>query len=161
MIPGGRGRERLPVSPSVTLPLRHSWPLWEQPRHFDLGYILNSAVADAIEPEGVGALGLQHAGVWECDLKSESLIWSGGVYDIFGLPRGCTISRSQALSLYTEESRAKLERLRAYSIDHKRGFTLDIDIRSAVGELRCVRLITAPICENDRVVRLHGVKVIV
>ena len=79
-------------------PLYSSWPLWEQPRHFDLGLILNCAVADAIEPEGVGALGLQHAGLWECDLTNETLTWSGGVYDIFGLPRGTVVSRSDALS---------------------------------------------------------------
>ena len=56
-------------------PLHSSWPLWEQPRHFDLGLILNCAVADAIEPEGVGALGLQHAGLWECDLTNAYLVW--------------------------------------------------------------------------------------
>lgn len=142
--------------------LHHSWPLWEQPRHFDLGLILNSAVADAIAPEDVGALGLQHAGVWECELEDERLTWSGGVYDIFGLPRGSSISRREALALYCEDSRAKLERLRAHAIRHKRGFTLDIEIHAAaVGELRRVRLIAAPVCEADKVVRIHGLKLIV
>lgn len=144
------------------LPLQHSWPLWEQARHFDLGYILNCAVADAIQPSGIGALGLQHAGVWECDLRTEALIWSGGVYDIFGLERGSQVSRAEALALYSEDSRAKLERLRNYAIRHKRGFTLDIEIHaSVVGETRRVRLIAAPVCEDGEVVRLHGVKLIV
>lgn len=144
-------------------PLHNSWPLWEQPRHFDLGLILNCAVADAIEPEGVGALGLQHAGLWECDLlTSDTLTWSGGVYDIFGLPRGTVVSRLDALSLYSEDSRAKLERLRTHAIRHKRGFTLDIDIRAAaVGETRRVRLIGAPVCQGNKVICLHGLKFIV
>ena len=143
-------------------PLHSSWPLWEQPRHFDLGLILNCAVADAIEPEGVGALGLQHAGLWECDLTKETLTWSGGVYDIFGLPRGTVVSRSDALSLYSEESRAKLERLRSHAIRHKRGFTLDIDIRAAaVGEARRVRLIGAPVCQGGKVICLHGLKFVI
>jgi PAS domain-containing protein len=142
-----------------TSPLHSSWPLWEQPRHFDLALILNCAVADAIEPEGVGALGLQHAGLWECDLTNETLTWSGGVYDIFGLPRGTVVSRSDALSLYSEDSRAKLERLRSHAIRHKRGFTLDIDIRAAaVGEARRVRLIGAPVCQGGKVICLHGLK---
>lgn len=150
------------MDPAEPFCLHHSWPLWEQPHHFDLGLILNSAVADAIEPQEVGALGLQHAGVWECDLLSETLTWSGGVYDIFGLPRRSTVSRIDALALYSEDSRSKLERLRTHAIRHKRGFTLDVDIRaSAIGELRRMRLIAAPICDGNTVVRLHGVKLIV
>lgn len=150
------------MSPAEPCPLHNSWPLWEQPRHFDLGLILNCAIADAIEPGDVGALGLQHAGLWECDLGNEGLIWSGGVYDIFGLQRGSTINRMEALSLYCEDSRSKMERLRTYAIRHRRGFTIDIDVRAAaVGELRRVRLIAAPVCEGQRVVRLHGIKLIV
>lgn len=147
--------------PADPCPLRHSWPLWEGPRHFDLGVILNCAIADAIEPQNVGNLGLQHAGLWECDLANQALIWSGGVYDIFGLPRGSIVSRPEALSLYSEDSRAKLERLRTYAIRHRRGFTLDIEVRAAaVAEVRHVRLIAAPVCEGDTVTRLHGVKLI-
>jgi hypothetical protein len=54
-----------------------------------------------------------------------------------------------------------MERLRSYAIRHKRGFTLDIEIRAAVGETRWTRLIAAPLCEGNRAVRLHGLKLIV
>jgi PAS domain-containing protein len=143
------------------LTLKHSWPLWEQPRHFELGYVLNCAVTDIIPPLEIGALNLHHVGCWECDLADDSLIWSGGVYDIFGLPRDASVSRSECVSLYSEHSRAKMESLRAYSIKHRRGFTLDVEIRAAVGETRWMRLIGAPVCVADRVVRLHGLKLIV
>jgi PAS domain-containing protein len=143
-----------------SIALSQSWPLWEQPRHFDLGLVLNSAVTDIIRPAEVGALNLHHAGCWECDLTDNSLTWSGGVYDIFGLPRGSTISREQSVSYYGEESRAKMERLRAYSIKHGRGFTLDVEIRAAVGETRWVRLIAAPVWAGGRATRLHGLKLI-
>ncbi len=143
------------------LPLYHSWPLWEQTRHFDLGRILNCAVTDALEPAEVGAVGMHHAGCWECDLADNSLSWSGGVYDIFGLPRGTPITRDQALALYCEHSRAAMERLRTYAIQHRRGFTLDAEIQPAVGARRWMRLITAPVCEGNRVVKLHGVKLII
>jgi len=143
------------------LSLHHSWPLYEQPRHFELGCILNSAVTDVVEPTEVGGLGFHHAGCWECDLADNSLIWSGGVYDIFGLPRGAQVTREQALALYSEESRAAMDRLRAYAIKHRRGFTLDAEIRPYVGERRWIRLIAAPICDGDRVVRLHGLKLII
>jgi PAS domain-containing protein len=141
--------------------LRNTWPLWEQSRHFELGYVLSSAVTDVIDPIEVGGLGLQHAGCWECDLSDESLIWSGGVYDIFGLPRGARITRTEAVSFYCEDSRAKMEHLRSYSTRNNRGFTLDVEIRAAVGQIRWMRLIAAPLCEQDRAVRLHGLKLIV
>ena len=148
-------------SQSLPIVLKHSWPLWEQPRHFELGHVLSCAVTDLIQPSEVGSLGTHHAGCWECDLSDSSLIWSGGVYDIFGLPRGIPISREESVSFYCEESRAKMERLRSYSIRHNRGFTVDVEIRAAVAETRWMRLVAAPICEDNRVIRLHGLKLVI
>ena len=143
------------------LALHHSWPIFEQARHFDLGCVLSSAVTDIIEPAQVGTLGLHHAGLWECDLSDNSLIWSGGVYDIFGLPRNARIARDEIVALYREESRAAMERLRAHAIKHRRGFTLDVEINSVTDGRRWMRLIGAPVCEEGRAVRLHGLKLIV
>jgi PAS domain-containing protein len=145
-------------SPPVPLEISHSWPLFEQARHFELGLVLNSAAIDSAPPGEVGTLGVQHAGVWECDLSDNSLIWSGGVYDIFGLPRGVDVSRDEAVALYCDESRAAMERLRAHAIRHGRGFTIDVEIRPASGETRWMRLIAAPVCEAGEPVRLHGLK---
>lgn len=143
------------------LPLAHSWPLYEQGRHFDLGCVINSVITDAIDPTFVGQLGVQHAGCWECDLSDESLTWSGGVYDIFGIARGVTVTRDDCVPLYCEESRAKMEALRAHAIRHHRGFTLDAEIYPAIGERRWMRLICAPVVERGQVVRLHGLKLII
>jgi PAS domain-containing protein len=149
------------MKPIEPLALYHSWPLSEQPRQFDLGYVLNSAAIDVVRPLHVGDLGIHHAGCWECDLTDNSLIWSGGVYDIFGLPRGVEVTRDEAVALYCEESRAAMERLRAHAIKHRRGFTLDAEIRTPSGDRRRMRLIAAAVCEGDKVVRLHGLKLIV
>lgn len=146
---------------SSTPPLLESWPLSEQSRHFDLGLVLNSAVTDIIGPPEVGALGIHHSGCWECNLADNSLTWSGGIYDIFGLPRGLPVSRDEAVSFYSEESRAALEKLRSYAIREGRGFTLDVQIRPAVGGTRRVRIIGAPICQDGKTVRLHGLKLII
>ena len=138
-----------------------SWPLSEQGQHFDLGHVLNSAVSDSIEPPYVGALAIQHAGLWECNLVDDSLIWSGGTYDLFGLERGIAISRDDALAHFSEDSRAKLQRLRGHSIRNHCGFTLDVEIRAAaVGQLRRVRIIGAPIYQGELAVRVHGLKLI-
>jgi PAS domain-containing protein len=141
--------------------IHHSWPVYERARHFDLGRVLNAAITDVVEPAEVGGLGFLHAGCWECDLADNSLIWSGGVYDIFGLPRGVQVTRAEAVALYSEESRVAMERLRTYAIDHGCGFTLDTEIRPIVGGRRWMRLIAAPVCDGDRVVRLQGLKLIV
>lgn len=109
----------------------------------------------------MGGLGFHHVGCWECDLADDSLIWSGGVYDIFGLPRGVRITREETVALYSEESRAAMNRLRAHAIKHRRGFTLDAEIYPIVGGGRWMRLIAAPMCDGDRVVRLHGLKLII
>lgn len=143
------------------LALKCSWPLYEQARHFDLGCILNSAVTDALDPARIGELNLHHSGCWECDLSDNSLSWSGGVYDIFGFPRGAAVDRGETVALYAEHSRCKMERLRAYAIRHRRGFTLDAEICPVIGGRRWMRLICAPVCDGDRVVRLHGLKLII
>jgi PAS domain-containing protein len=144
------------------LEMLRSWPIWEEPRHFDLSHILNCAVIDLIEPAHVGDLAVHHAGLWQCDLANDALTWSGGVYDIFGLERDLPVSRDKAVAHYSEESRASLERLRSYAIRHKRGFTIDVEIHAAaVGQRRSVRVIAAPVCEDGRVVLLHGLKLII
>ena len=48
-------------------------------------------------------------GVWECDLQDDSLTWSDVVYDIFNLPRGSALDRTQTIECYSAESRAALQ----------------------------------------------------
>ena len=54
-----------------------------------------------------------------------------------------------------------MERLRAYSIKHRRGFTLDVELRAAVGDCRWMRLISEPVCIQNQPVRLQGLKLII
>jgi hypothetical protein len=139
-----------------------TWPVCDLNAHFDLGHVLNCAVADAIEPLQIGALGPHHAGLWECDLVTGKLIWSGGVYDMFGLERGAPLTRDLALAHYSDHSRSKLESLRSDAIRRGQGFTLDVEIRAAAtGQSRRIRIIGAPVCEGEIAVRLHGLKLIV
>jgi PAS domain-containing protein len=153
-----RGNE-WPAPERVLLQL--SWPLHELTRHFELGYIINSEAIDAVQPNAIGALSAHHAACWECDLADNSLTWSGGVFDIFGLQRNASITRDECVSFYSERSRAILERLRSEAIRSRTGFTLDAEIHSVVGETRWMRLIAAPIFDDGGVVRLQGVKLII
>lgn len=142
------------MRPTEPLPLNHSWPLYDLRTH------LAPVMLDTDIARSDIALAERGLGLWHCNLADNSLSWTAGVYDIFGLERDIDVPRPLAVSLYAPESREPMERLRAYAIRHKRGFTLDVDINQADGAGCCaMRLIAAPIvgAQGD-VVGLHGVK---
>lgn len=143
------------MKPFAALPLTHSWPLFEREQHFDFGMTLNSAPSS---DELIAACSIEAVGHWECNLRDNRLTWSTAVYDLFSLPVGTPPCRNEVLPLYEEGSRALMERLRAYAIRHRRGFTLDAELRPADGGQRWMRLVAAPVIEDGRVVRLFGVK---
>lgn len=147
------------------LPVHHSWALYERERHFELGQIHGydrlDWVPDSADIVDRQAPGRPRPGVWECDLADNSLNWSDEVYDIFDIPRGAAVTRDESVALYGEESRAAMEKLRAYAIRHRRGFTIDVEIKPARASRRWMRLIAAPVCAGGRIARLHGLKFIV
>jgi len=136
------------MTPTEPLPLHHSWPLFDKTRHFGLGQIIGPIAMPMMEG----------AGHWSCDLSDNRLTWSDPVYDLFDFPRGAAVTRADTLARYCEESRVVMERLRAYAIRYRRGFTIDLSIRPGGGTVRTMRLIAAPECEGGEVVRLHGLK---
>lgn len=140
-------------------PLTRSWPLFERDRQFDLGkdFAWDPTVSLDLTT-GSSALAQQGIGTWECELKGNVLTWSTEVFDLFGMARNKPAARKLSVSLYREASRAKMERLRAHAIKHKRGFTLDAEIVPANGGLRWIRLIAAPVCVDNRTVKLQGYK---
>jgi len=144
----------------VPLPLLHSWPLFGDTGRLDLGQLFGTQALcgsdfAALDDRMLAAHGV---GRWSCDLADNSLTWTDPVFDIFGLPRGVNIVRDDVVSLYREESRATMSHLRAYAIRHRRGFTIDAEIRTVAGDRRWMRLLAAAVCEGDRVVRLQGLK---
>lgn len=101
---------------------------------------------------------LARIGVWECDLATEALTWTDGVYDLFELPRGSPLERARIVALYDEESRREMERLRAAAISDGGSFALDIRIRTAKGNERWLRLTADIERENGVSVRIFGTK---
>lgn len=147
------------MSPLEARPLQSGWPLHEQRGHFELGSILEPVPGELAEFAVRRALGQHRAGLWECDLADDSLVWTSGVYEIFGLPQAAVVSRHEALALYRDHSRGRMEKLRSYAIAHQRGFVLDAQVRPAQGGPdRWMRLIGSPVIEEERTVRLHGLK---
>lgn len=101
---------------------------------------------------------LAKIGVWECDLATEELTWTDGVYDLFELPRGSTIQRARIVDLYFDESRREMERLRAQAIREAGSFSLDIHVRTAKGNDRWIRLTADVEQEDGKPIRIFGTK---
>jgi PAS domain-containing protein len=95
---------------------------------------------------------------WECDLATQALRWSPGVYDLFGFPRGARVTRDEAVAMYTPESAALLEQVRNKAIAERGSFTIDVTIRRRDGELRQMRLTADVECVGGTPVRLYGTK---
>ncbi|MGN7998661.1 PAS domain-containing protein [Sphingomonas sp. 22176] len=95
---------------------------------------------------------------WECDLATNGLRWSPGVYDLFGVPRGEPLTRDDVVGMYTPESQALLRAVRDRAVSEGASFTIDVEIRRRDGELRKMRLTADVEFENGRPVRLYGTK---
>jgi len=97
-------------------------------------------------------------GLWECDLSTETLQWSGGTYDMFDIPRDTPLRRNQTLIRYPAESLKRLDAIRSRAIDERSGFNLDTAIVTPSGGERWIRITATVECAGDRPTRLFGLK---
>src|ERR1700761_6472417 len=104
------------------------------------------------------ALNLARIGAWACELETERLTWTPGVYDIFGYPVGNPLRRANIVDLYIDESRRNMELARAEVIRSGRAVTLDTEIRTWHGEKRWMRLSINAVHEGGKPVRIFGAK---
>jgi diguanylate cyclase (GGDEF)-like protein len=104
------------------------------------------------------ALDLARIGAWECELESERLTWTSGVYDIFGYPMGSPLRRANIADLYVDESRSNMELARAEVIRSGRAVSLDAEIRTWRGERRWMRLVINTDGGGGRRARIFGSK---
>ncbi|MDR6850799.1 PAS domain S-box-containing protein [Sphingomonas sp. BE123] len=96
---------------------------------------------------------------WQCDLRDDSLHWSDGVYDLFGLPRGIPVTRDAIVAMYLPECRDRLARLRATAIAECGSFTFEARIRRADGAIRWMRVTADVVTENGIARYLYGTKI--
>src|ERR1700733_8200678 len=104
------------------------------------------------------ALDLARIGAWECELETERLTWTSGVYDIFGYPMGNPLRRASIVDLYVDESRRNMELARAEVIRSGRAVSLDAEIRTWRGERRWMRLLISTDSGDGRRGRVFGSK---
>lgn len=102
--------------------------------------------------------GLAKIGVWEFDLVTEKLVWTDTVYDLFEIPRGTALRRSDTLKFYDKRSLREMEHQRSEAIKRGSGFAMDILIRTAKGADKYIRLTADIEQENGKSVRIFGTK---
>jgi len=103
------------------------------------------------------ALAAAGMGLWSCCLRAGALDWSGGVHDLFGIPRGTTLHRPRVLELYEPASRRLLETIRHRAIARSGAFVLDAEIHAG-GRPRWIRIRAAVETADGRPTRLFGTK---
>lgn len=104
------------------------------------------------------AAALTAMGAWSCDLSSQALSWTEGVFHIFGASLHRQMDRRETLEFYTEESRALLEQLRSRAIAEGSGFSMEAQIVRADGQRRWMRINAAVRMEQGRASALYGMK---
>ncbi len=95
---------------------------------------------------------------WECDLSDDSLRWTTGVFELFGLPPDQPVRRDDVVAMYSEDSRAELDRLRSEAIATCGSFTFEAEIRRADGEPRWLRITADVEARDGRAAYLYGLK---
>lgn len=96
---------------------------------------------------------------WQCDLRDDSLTWTDGVFDLFGLPRGQMPDREATVAMYLPESRKELKRLRDAAIASCGSFTFEATIRRPDGAPRWIRITADVVKEDGRPRYLYGSKI--
>ena len=105
-----------------------------------------------------GEAPLALAAAWRCDLADDSLTWTAGVFDLFGIPPGTQIDRREIVDMYAEESRELLDRLRAEAIASCGSFTFEARIHRLDGEMRWMRVTADVEARDGRATHLYGMK---
>src|SRR5690606_17844461 len=88
----------------------------------------------------------------------DRLSWTGGLFDIFGLPSNELVERQVTVAMYSENSSELLERKRSRAIYTRTGFSLDANIIRHDGTDRWIRITAAVRSSNGRAETLYGMK---
>ncbi|MGG6897750.1 GGDEF domain-containing protein [Rhizobium sp. BR 315] len=97
-------------------------------------------------------------GVWECNLADQTLKWTDTVYEIFDLAPQTWLVRDEIVKFYTPEARRQLDEVRDRAIRTGEGFSLDVQIVTAKGNRRWIRITACVEFAKGTAVRIFGIK---
>jgi PAS domain S-box-containing protein/diguanylate cyclase (GGDEF)-like protein len=96
-------------------------------------------------------------GGWQYDVKNESLFWSQGVYEIYGLSTEDQIDVERAISFYKQSDRELISSLFEEAITHKKSYIGEFGFRDAKGIHKWIRTTGNVICDGEIVTHVYGV----
>lgn len=101
---------------------------------------------------------LARVGYWEYNVESQKIIWSDGVYSIYGVdPETYDSSNVQKnISFYGPQDQPKIEAAFQRTVSKGEPYDLEITFTNAQGEHLWVRTIGKAEVQNGRVVRVYG-----
>ena len=95
-------------------------------------------------------------GAWEYDCRTESLLWTAKVYDIYGLPTTNEPHSDAAIRSYHPADRQLIEDAFTRAIRDGAQYELTLRLVTAEGETRWVQTRGDPQIEDGEVVRVRG-----
>ena len=104
------------------------------------------------------ALDIEPHGIWVCELATQRLRWTAGVFDLFGLAPATRLDRRAIVEMYCDQSREEMEWLRAEGIARRTGFSLEAEIQRPDGTRRWMQLTTRIHCRDGRPTHIYGRK---
>ncbi len=99
---------------------------------------------------------MAHVGAWEFDPKSGEGNWTKEVARIYDMDPDDPTSRDIGLSVFSGEWRTKLQTAIAETLRECISYDLELQMRTAKGNVKWVRTLGTPVIEEGRVVRIRG-----
>ena len=84
---------------------------------------------------------LAGVGGWELDMRTDCLVWSEGACHVHGQPSGYRPLREEWMSLYTPDSRQRMEQALANALQGRHAFDLELDMPQPHGVVHSVRAV--------------------
>lgn len=140
---------------TTTLPPHRTF-LFERPWQFAFGHVFYPKGDIVLQGS---ELPDEEIGYWRCDIANgDRLSWTAASYRLFGIPVTAEVARHEVLGRYGAGSMSVLERVRDFSIRNRCCFMLDARMSGTASGARNLRILSAPLVHDGRVVAIHGLK---
>jgi PAS domain S-box-containing protein len=97
------------------------------------------------------------SGRWGFDVASGEVTWTDDVADIYDLDPETTTTRDFCLSFYHGENLEELRDALKMAVEEASPYDLTLELISALGRKKRVRMIGYPVIENDKVTRIEAI----
>ena len=100
---------------------------------------------------------LASVGGWELDIETGEIIWTDEVYEIYGIPKGTSITKIKGISYYAPHDRKRITQYVEDCISKKQSYDDIFEFIDHQGKKKWVRAIGEPILDpRGKVTRLVG-----